>query len=81
MKKDIFEFNHIDNLLSENEIKTIKEFYEHYHKKFWCFKKTFKKNILKFLMKVLNKYLWNFINDNRNNLWRFNNESNHSWCY
>ena len=42
MKKDIFEFDHIDNLLSEDEIKTIKEFYEYYHKKFWCFKKTYK---------------------------------------
>ena len=42
MKKDIFEFNHIDNLLSEDEIKTLKEFYEYYHKKFWCFKKTYK---------------------------------------
>ena len=42
MKKDIFEFNHIDNLLSEDEIKTIKEFYEYYHKKIWCFKKTYK---------------------------------------
>ena len=42
MKKDIFEFNHIDNLLSEDEIKAIKEFYEYYHKKFWCLKKTYK---------------------------------------
>ena len=42
MKKDIFKFNHIDNLLSEDDIKTIKEFYEYYHKKFWCFKKTYK---------------------------------------
>ena len=42
MKKDIFEFNHSDNLLSEDEIKTIKEFYEYYHKKFCCFKKTYK---------------------------------------
>ena len=42
MKHDIFEFNHIDNILSEDEIKTIKEFYEYYHKKCWCFKKTFK---------------------------------------
>ena len=42
MKKDIFEFNHTDNLLSEDEIQTIKEFYEYYHKKFWCFKKTYK---------------------------------------
>ena len=42
MKHDIFEFNHIDSLLSEEEIKTLKEFYKYYHKKFWCFKKTFK---------------------------------------
>ena len=39
---DIFEFNHIDSLLSEEEAKTLKEFYKYYHKKFWCFKKTFK---------------------------------------
>ena len=42
MKNDIFEFNHIDSLLSEEEIKTLKESYKYYHKKFWCFKKTFK---------------------------------------
>ena len=42
MKHDIFEFNQIDNLLSEDEKKTIKEFYKYYHKKFWCFKKALK---------------------------------------
>ena len=43
MKKySVFEFNHIDKLLSEEEIKTLKEFYKYYHKKFWCYKKTFK---------------------------------------
>ena len=42
MKYDIFEFNNIDSLLSEEEVKTLKEFYKYYHKKFWCFKKTFK---------------------------------------
>ena len=41
--KDIFEFNHIDNSLSETEVKTLKDFYKHYHKKYWCFKKSFKK--------------------------------------
>ena len=41
-KYDIFEFNHIDSLLSEEEITTLKEFYKYYHKQFWCFKKTFK---------------------------------------
>ena len=45
MKHDIFEFNHIDNLLSEDEIKTIKELNEYYHKKFWCFEKNYKKKI------------------------------------
>ena len=43
MKKySIFEFNHIDKLLKEEEITTLKEFYKYYHKKFWCYKKTFK---------------------------------------
>ena len=42
MKNNIFEFNHIDSLLSEEEITTLKELYKYYHKKFWRFKKTFK---------------------------------------
>ena len=37
MKHDIFEFNHIDNLLSEEEIKTIKEFYEYLSQKILVF--------------------------------------------
>ena len=37
MKHDIFEFNHIDNLLSEDEIKTTKDSYKFYHKKFLVF--------------------------------------------
>ena len=40
--KDIFEFNHIDKSLSETEVKTLKDFYKHYHKKYWCFKKSYK---------------------------------------
>ena len=40
--KDIFEFNHIDKSLSESEVKTLKDFYKHYHKKYWCFKKSYK---------------------------------------
>ena len=39
---DIFEFNHIDKSLSESDIETLKDFYMHYHKKFWCFKKCYK---------------------------------------
>ena len=40
--KDIFEFNHIDKSLLESDIETLKDFYRHYHKKFWCFKKCYK---------------------------------------
>ena len=40
--KDIFEFNHIDKSLSEADINTLKDFYKHYHKKYWCFKKCYK---------------------------------------
>ena len=28
--------------LSESEISTIKDFYRHYYKKYWCFKKSYK---------------------------------------
>ena len=40
--KEIFEFNHIDESLSESEISPIKDFYKHYHKKYWCFKNSYK---------------------------------------
>ena len=40
--KDIFEFNHIDKSLSESDVNTIKDFYKHYHKKYWCFKKSYR---------------------------------------
>ena len=39
---DIFEFNHIDPSLSESDINTLKDFYSYYHKKFWCFKRSYK---------------------------------------
>ena len=52
MKKySVFAFNHIDKLLKQEEFTTLKEFYKYYHKKFWCYKKTFKHLIS--LMKVL----------------------------
>ena len=41
--KDIFEFNHIDGSLSESDVTTLKDFYKHYHKKYWCFKKSYKR--------------------------------------
>ena len=40
--KNIFEFNHIDKSLSKSDVKTLKDFYSHYHKKYWCFKKSYK---------------------------------------
>ena len=40
--KDIFEFNHLDKSLSETDVNTLKDFYKHYHKKCWCFKKSYK---------------------------------------
>lgn len=41
--KDIFEFNHTDSSLAESDIETLKDFYRHYHKKYWCFKKAYKR--------------------------------------
>ena len=40
--KDIFEFNHIEPSLSKSDVKTIKDFYSYYHKKYWCFKRSYK---------------------------------------
>ena len=37
----IFNFNHISKNLSDEEIKEIKDLYKYYHKKFWCYKKSF----------------------------------------
>ena len=40
--KDIFEFNQIDGSLSESDITTLKDFYSHYHQKYWCFKRSYR---------------------------------------
>ena len=40
--KDIFEFNHIDPSLSRSDVKTIKDFYSYYHKKYWCYRRSYK---------------------------------------
>ena len=45
--KNIFEFNHIDKSLSEEQRETITDLYKHYHKKQWCYKKSH--NSYKFL--------------------------------
>ena len=41
-RKSIFEFNHIDKSLSEEQYNTITNLYKHYHKKHWCYKKCYK---------------------------------------
>ena len=41
-RKSIFEFNHIDKSLSEEQRETITDLYKHYHKKHWCYKKSYK---------------------------------------
>lgn len=40
--KDIFEFNHTDKNLSEENVKTFKDLYKYYQKGFWCSYKRFK---------------------------------------
>ena len=35
LKKNIFNFNHIDKNKSKEEIQEIKELYKYYHFKFW----------------------------------------------
>ena len=52
--KDIFEFNHIDGSLSESDVKTLKDFYSHYHKKYWCLRVT---NFLMMFLQSL-EYAW-----------------------
>lgn len=42
-KTNIFEFNLIDKSLTESEVGCLKDFYKHYHKKCWCFKKSYKR--------------------------------------
>ena len=42
-RTNIFEFNHIDSTLSESDVTNLKDFYKHYHKKYWRFKKSYKR--------------------------------------
>lgn len=76
--KDIFEFNHIDKNLLEENVKTFKDFYKDYQKRFWCFKKSQKRfkllddesiTITVFCLMIIG-----------NNSWSNNSESNYSWC-
>ena len=75
--KDIFEFNHIDRTLSESDIKTLKDFYSHYHKKYWCFKRSYKR------YKLLDETLTlsgGVISGDRNYYWWNNTKPNNTRC-
>ena len=39
--KDIFEFNQTNKSLAESDVGCLKDFYSHYHKKYWCFKRSY----------------------------------------
>ena len=41
-KKDIFDWNHISDKLTEEQVAELKALYKFYHKKYWLFKMTFK---------------------------------------
>lgn len=63
---DIFEFNHIDKKkLSKSDIETLKDFYKHYHKTFWCFKKFYKRYKLLDETVLISGKLWNLFSDCR----------------
>ena len=39
---NIFDFNHIDTSIDKTILEEIKAFYKHYHRKWWCYKQTYK---------------------------------------
>ena len=41
-KKDIFNFNNIDQSKSKDQINEIKGLYKYYHYKYWCYQKAYK---------------------------------------
>ena len=42
-KRDVFSFNHIDTSIDEATLLTIKTFYRYYHRRWWCYRKTYRK--------------------------------------
>ena len=42
-RKNIFDWNHISNKLSDDQVKELKAYYASYHKKQWCYKASFKR--------------------------------------
>ena len=75
MKQSIFDFNHIDPHIQEEELEEIKNLFRFYHKRFWCLKRAhsrFKK------MNLLMNCTSSGLIANRGNCWRRDNESHHS---
>ena len=55
--RDIFEFNHIDQTLSKEKVKILKDLYAHYHKKHYCYEKlyrSFRRKILFVIFQLAN---------------------------
>ena len=74
-KQSIFDFNHIDPHIQEEELEEIKNLFRFYHKRFWCLKRAhsrFKK------MNLLMNLTSSGFGCNRGNCWRRNNESHRS---
>ena len=74
-KQSIFDFNHIDPHIQEEELKEIKNLFRFYHKRFWCLKRAhsrFKK--MNLLMNCTSSGLVAI----GGNCWRRNNESHRS---
>ena len=41
-EKNIFNFNHIDQSKSEDQVNEIRDLYKYYHYRFWCYQKAYK---------------------------------------
>ena len=49
-KKNIFDWNHISDKLSTDEVDELKSYYLSYHRKCWAFKRAYKRfKLLKFI--------------------------------
>ena len=42
-QRDIFSFNHIDTSIPEETLSMLKEFFRFYHRRWWCYRKTYRK--------------------------------------
>ena len=62
-RKSIFNWNHISDKLTEEQIEELKSFYHSYHKKCWAYKqalKSFKKMEITWELVVYHLCTWRF---------------------